>query len=288
MGEQKAPAKTYQGLIVPMVTPLTAQGELDEHAMRRILDFIIAGGAHGIFVWGTSGEGPLAPREMRPKLVRLAVEHTNGRAHVYAGIPFNSVDECLDAAKDYTRFGVTAVVAPVPGYYLLTPGEQFHYFATLAERVRSPLILYDMPAAVHTAIDPGVIEHLRVFPNVVGIKDSSGDRERLGSLLKAYGDDPLFSILVGTTSLASFGLRRGADGFVPSLGNLNPSLCARLYAAAQKGDWALMEDLQHEIDVAQAEINGETIGRSIARLKREMSKRGLCGPGVFLPLQQEA
>lgn len=288
MSEQKSPTKAYQGLIVPMITPLTAQGDLDEQATRRIIDFIIAGGAQGVFVWGTSGEGPLAPREMRPKLVRLAVEHTNGRARVYAGIPYNVVDECLEAAKDYIRFGVAAVVAPVPGYYLLTPDEQFHYFATLAERIRGPLVLYDMPAAVHTAIDPGVVEHLRVFPNVVGIKDSSGDRERLGSLLKAYGDDPLFSVLVGTTSLAGFGLERGADGFVPSLGNLNPSLCARVYAAAQKGDWALMKDLQYEMDAAQTEVNGETIGRSIARLKREMSKRGLCGPGVFLPLQQEA
>ena len=287
MVEQNSPNKVYHGLIVPMVTPLTAQGELDEHAMRRIIDFIITGGAHGIFVLGTSGEGASAPREMRIKVVRLALEYASGRTQVYAGIPHNVVEESIDTAKDYLRHGVAAIVAPVPGYFLLTPDEQFKYFAVLAERIHGPILLYNIPAAVRTEIDPGVIEHLRVFPNVVGIKDSSGDRERLSNLIKAYGDDPQFSVLVGTTALASFGLQRGADGFVPSLGNLNPALCARLYASAQKGDWALMEDLQREIDAAQAEINGDTIGRSIARLKREMAKRGLCGPKVFLPLQEE-
>jgi dihydrodipicolinate synthase/N-acetylneuraminate lyase len=287
MAEQKTPAKTYHGLIIPMVTPLTAQGELDESAVRRILDFLVTGGAHGIFVLGTTGEGASAPRDMRSKVVRLAVEYTNGRAQVYAGIANTVVEDSLEAAKDYLRHGVSAVVASLPGYYILTPDEQFHYFTALAERIRGPIILYDIPAAVRNSIDPGVVEHLRAFPNVVGIKDSSGDRERLRDLVKAYGDDAGFAVLVGTTALASFGLQRGADGFVPSLGNLNPSLCARMYASAQKGDWALMEDLQREIDAAQEEFSGETIGRSIARLKKEMAKRGLCGPRVFLPLVEE-
>lgn len=121
----------------------------------------------------------------------------------------------------------------------------------------------------------------------MGIKDSSGDRDRLGLLLSSYGDDPGFSVLVGTTALASFGLQRGADGFVPSAGNLNPALCVRMCSTAEKGDWALLEDQQREIDALQAEFAGETIGRSIARLKRLMQKRGLCGSKVFLPLQEE-
>ena len=287
MPAQKSPDKTYHGLIVPMVTPLTGQGELDEPALRRVVDFLVNGGAQGIFVLGTTGEGPSTPREMRLRIVRQTLEFANGRAQVYAGIPSTVVDESVDAAKDYLRHGAAAVVVPLPGYYPLTPKEQFRYFATLSERIRGAIILYDIPVAVHMAIDAGVIEHLRVFPNVVGIKNSSGDRERLHALLNAYSDDPGFAILVGATALTSFGLQRGADGFVPSLGNVNPSLCARMYASAQKGDWALMEDLQREMDAADVEITGQTIGRSIARLKRKMQDRGLCGPRVFLPLQEE-
>jgi len=284
MTRSQTTEKAYKGLIVPMVTPFTAQGDLDEHALRRIIDHILGGGADGILVLGAVGEGASAPRDMRYKVVRHTLEITNGRAQVYAGVLSNVVDEALDAAKDYLRYGAAAVVAPLPGYYVLTPDEQFRYFANLAERVRGSIILYDIPAA---AIDPGVVEHLRVFPNIVGIKDSTGSRERLSDLLEMYSDDPLFSVLVGTSALTSFGLRNGADGFVPVVGNLNPSLCARVCASAQKGDWALMEDLQREMDAVQAEFQGETMGRTIARLKKEMAKRGLCGPKVLLPLKEE-
>ena len=82
-------------------------------------------------------------------------------------------------------------------------------------------------------------------------------------------------------------LQHGADGFIPSAGNLNPALCSRMCSLAQKGDWALLTELQREVDALQAEFAGETIGRSIARLKRLMNRRGLCGSRVFLPLQEE-
>lgn len=280
--------KTYHGVIIPMVTPLNDAGELDEPAVRRVIDHLIAGGVQGVFVLGTTGEGPSAPRELGSRLVQLAVEHTAGRVQVYAGIYDSVVSESLEMAREFLRRGATAVVAQMPAYFRLGPVEQFRYFAALAERARGPLMLYDIPSAVHSAIDPGVIEHLRVFPNVVGIKDSSGDRERIDGLLDSYADDPAFSVLVGATALAAYGFRNGADGFVPSAGNINPSLCSRLYGAALKGDHNLMDELQAEVDAMQAEfgVEGYT-GRSIARLKKRMSQRGLCGPKVFLPLKEE-
>lgn len=153
MTSRTTPEKIYHGVIVPLVTPLTPQGELDEPALHRIIDFLVTGGVDGIFVLGTTGEGPSTPHEIRPRLVRLALEYANERAQVYVGIASTVVDKSLDAAKDYLRQGVTAVVAPLPGYFVLTPGEQFRYFATLAERIRGPLLLYDIPAAVRTPID---------------------------------------------------------------------------------------------------------------------------------------
>lgn len=280
--------KKIHGVIVPMVTPLNETGELDEPAARRVIDHLVGGGVQGIFVLGTTGEGPSAPRELRSRLVHLAVEHTAGRVQVYAGIYDAVISESVEMAREFLRRGVTAVVAQMPAYFRLGPGEQFHYFAALAERARGPLLLYDIPSAVHSAIDPGVVEHLRVFPNVVGIKDSSGDRERMNVLLDQYADDPAFSVLVGATELSTYGLLHGADGFVPSAGNLNPSLCSRLYGAALKGDRQLMEELQAEVDAVQASFWVEGyLGRGIARLKKRMAQRGLCGPKVLLPLQEE-
>lgn len=284
-GGSRGQPKKFRGLIVPVVTPITAENELDEPALRRIAEHVIAGGAQGIFVLGSTGEGPSVPRDLRARVVRLAIEYAAGRVQVYAGIPDTVVEESVNAAKDYLRRGAAAVVAPLPSYYMLTPDEQFHYYATLVDRVRGPVLLYDIPQATHQSIDHAVIEHLRVFPNVVGIKDSSGDPDRLTGLLDSYGDDAGFSVLVGTMSMACFGLRQGADGFVPSAGNLDPAVCARLYASALKGDWSLAEELQRKIDTLQAEFARATLGGSIAQLKRLMQKHGLCGPYVFPPLQ---
>lgn len=286
-GDARDQRKNYRGLIVPMITPLTSTYEIDDTALRRITEHLIAGGVQGIFVLGTTGEGPSVPREQRARIVRLVIEYAAGRVQVYAGIADTVVEESINAAKDYLRRGAAAVVAPLPSYYTLTPDEQFHYFYTLVDRIRGPVLLYDIPQAVHQSIDHSVIEHLRAFPNVVGIKDSSGEKERLADLLDSYGDDSGFSVLVGTTSMASYGLKNGANGYVPSVGNLNPAICARLYASAVKGDWPLAEELQRAVDAIQSEFSQDTIGRSIAYLKRLMQKNGLCGPYVFPPLQAE-
>jgi 4-hydroxy-tetrahydrodipicolinate synthase len=280
--------KTYHGVIVPMVTPLTAEFELDETALRRVVEHLIAGGVQGIFVLGTTGEGPSAPREIRSRMVQLTVEYAAGKAQVYAGIADTVVADSISAAKEYLRRGCAAVVASLPSYYRLTEGEQFRFFTALVKRVPGPVLLYDLPSMGQMQIDHGVVEHLRAFPNLVGIKDSSGSAERLAALLDSYGDDPGFSVLVGATSLASYGLRNGADGIVPSEGNLNPALCARLYAAGSKGDWSLMDSLQVELDDLTAQyLMPGYIGRSIARLKKMMSQRGLCGLAVFRPLVAE-
>lgn len=269
-----------------MVTPFTQEGELDEHAARRIIDHLIAGGVQGIFVLGTTGEGPSMPREMRARLVHLTIDHVAGRVQVYAGVFDTIVSESIDAARDYLRRGASAIVAQLPSYYRLAPDQQFQYFATLAERIKGPIILYDIPATVKMSIDLSVIEHLRAFNNVVGIKDSSGDPERLAGLLESYADDSRFSVLVGTTGLASYGFEHGADGFVPSIANLNPGLCARLFNAAEKGDSLLMASLQREIDALQAEVAVDGyLGNSIARLKQRMAERSLCGPFVLPPLK---
>lgn len=277
--------KKFCGLIVPMITPLTKDGELDEPAVRRMVDHLIAGGVEGVFVLGTTGEGPSIPLDMRVRLVHLAVDQSAGRAQVYAGIPRNVVSEAGDAARDYFRRGAAAVVAQLPGYFRLKPDEQFNYFSTLLKRISGPLVLYDIPETVHMAIDPGVIEHLRVFSNLVGIKDSSGDPDRLAALLESYAGDPGFSVLTGATSLAAFGFQHGADGFVPSAGNLNPNLCARLYAAALKGDDKLMLEIQKEIDALQADfVEDGYLGRGIARLKKRLVQKGLCTPAMMAPL----
>ena len=280
--------KLYCGVIVPLVTPLNEDGELDEQAVRRILDHVIAAGVQGVFILGTTGEGPSTPREMRARMVQLVLEYVAGRAQVYVGVYDNVISAMLDSSRDYLRKGATAVVAQLPGYYRLPPDDQFRFLSTMVKSIPGPFLLYDIPAVVHMSIDPGVIEHLRAFSNLVGIIDTSGNRERLLGLLDSYADDEGFSVLVGSTAQAAHGFEYGADGFVPSAGNLNPSLCVRLYQAAQKGDSILMASLQQEINGLQAQYAADGyIGLTISRLKKRMADEGLCGPGVLPPLQEQ-
>lgn len=285
MAKQEPTRKTYCGAVIPMVTPLTNEGELDEPAAKRIVEHLIAGGVQGIFVLGSTGEGASLPKDIRSRLVHIVTDLAGARVKVYAGIFNLVVSGSIEAAREYLRRGVSAVVAQLPNYFTLPPDSQFLYFSDLAKRINGPVLLYDIPAAVHMSIDLGVIEHLRAFSNVVGIKDSSGDSNRLHGLLETYADDARFSVLTGTTSLAAHAFRHGADGFVPSVGNLNPGLCARLYQAAVNGDTALMDTLQNEVDAIQAEFYIEGyIGQGIARLKKRMAQRGLCTPKVLPPL----
>jgi dihydrodipicolinate synthase/N-acetylneuraminate lyase len=286
MPSAKIDIKTDHGVVVPLVTPLTQELRLDEPALRRLIDHVISGGVKSIFVLGTTGEGPSVPRGMRARIVQVALEQANGRASIYAGTADTVQSEVIAAGVEYLRMGARAVVVQLPAYFVLSPTEQFAYFTTLVKAISGPILLYDMPAMVHMTIDLGVIEHLRAFHNVIGIKDSSGDRERLQALLDAYSGDPGFSVLVGTIDLSSFGMQNGADGFVPSTANLDPALCVRLYASSRTGDSRLMKTLQAELTVLTDTFRGErTIGQSIARLKRLMSQKGLCGPAVFPPLR---
>jgi len=278
--------KPHHGVIVPMVTPITEKYELDEPALRKIIDHLIEGGAHGIFALGSIGEGPSLPRVMRSRIVHQTLGHVKGRARVYAGILDNSAVDVVTTAREYLKMGVGAVVVQLPNYFNLGSDEQFHYFTGLVERIKGSILLYEIPDTVHMSIDLSVIEHLRAFSHVVGIKDSSDDANRVEALLEAYSDDPAFSVLVGSAGLYSYGLRHGADGIVPGIGNLEPGLCARLYASSLTGDWTLMGDLQAEMDRQTREfLVPEYLGQTVARLKWLMSQRGLCGPTVFPPLK---
>jgi len=276
----------HHGVIVPMVTPVTPGGDLDGPAVRRVVDHMVAGGVHGIFVLGTTGENTSVPAATGERLVALAVEHVGGRARTYAGISFNCLADSIAAAKAYAPLGVDAVVAHLPTYYALNAEEQFAYFDALAERIDLPLVLYDIPVTTHMAISVGVVERLSRHPNVVGIKDSGGDIGRLTALIERLGDGrPDFAILVGASVLSAQGLALGADGIVPSQGNLVPALCRALYDCAITGDRDGADAHQRQLDAfTQLLVQDRSLAQSLGALKAMMGALDLCGPDVLPPL----
>jgi 4-hydroxy-tetrahydrodipicolinate synthase len=138
----------HHGVIVPLVTPFTAAGEIDEVAAGRIVSHCANGGVH-VFVLGTTGEAASIPTSKRLRLVKASVEAAAGRIKVYAGIGDNCPEHSIAAANEYLRLGADAVVAHLPAYYALKPVEMKAFFELLAAQIRGNLMLYNIPSTTH-------------------------------------------------------------------------------------------------------------------------------------------
>ena len=187
-----------------MITPVTPHGELDEPAVRRVIDHLIEGGVSGIFILGTTGESASIPAAMKSRLVALTVEHTAKRVMVYAGISHNCLTYSVEAAQTFFELGVDVTVAHLPSYYELNPAEQEAYFITLSKNLTGPLMLYNIPITTHMSMPLGVIERLSKLTNIVGMKDSENDAARLANEINLFGQPAgLFHFNRGKLSASS-------------------------------------------------------------------------------------
>jgi 2-dehydro-3-deoxy-D-pentonate aldolase len=273
----------HNGVVVPMVTPVTTTGQLDEPAVERMVDFLLCGGVDGIFVLGTTGEGVSVPRERRHRLVEHTVSCAKHRAKVYAGIGDLHPND-VAAGNEYFHAGADAVVARPPVAYPVK--DLLNWYQTLLEGLEGPLILYNMPATTKVSIPLEVVGQLVGHPRLAGIKDSENSPKRLEELLKRFGERSDFSIFVGVGPLMARGLKLGAEGIVPSVGNLIPQVCRSLCKSAQRGDWPEAARHAERMNAVSALYQqGRTLDQSLAALKAALHCRGLCGPHVLPPLQ---
>ena len=267
-----------------MVTPFTPAGAIDEAAVGRIVNHLVAGGVN-VFPLGTTGESASIHPDDRVRLVEAVVKHTAGRATVYAGISDNCFRESIELAAQFKKLGAQAVVAHMPSYYPLNDQEIESYFLRLADSVELPLVLYNIPITTHHSIALDSVDRLRGHGNIVAIKDSSGDRQRLSELLKRTGGRGGFPVLLGSSATFTHGLRAGGVGLVPSGGHLVPREYQQMYEAAMANRWDEVERLQHETDTICARyLKGRSLGQGLAALKAIMEKQGLCGRTMLPPI----
>ena len=278
-------ASRYQGVVVPMVTPFTEAGEIDEPAVHRVIDHLLDGHVSGVFVLGTTGEVHSMPQAARLRLVEIATEHVGKRAMTYAGISNTCFADTIRAAQEYSALGVDAVVAHVPHYYPLDGDSMLWYYTRLADEIKPPLVIYNIRATTHMSIPVDVLEKLADHPRVVALKDSDHNEERYTTLLKKLGGREDFSFLVGALGLAAQALSMGARGMVPGWGNLVPELYHQMMESAGRGDWDEVHALQEKADrVAKVFQRGRFEKQPLPALKAAMNALGLCGPTVLPPL----
>lgn len=273
-----------RGVIVPLVTPVTETGALDEGSAERLVDYLSSNGC-GMLVLGTTGEVASLSGAVRRRLVDIAVRVSAGRTPVFACVAHNCLTDAVDAARDHLRTGADAVVAMLPNYFKLEPDDMAAYFTRLAADIPGPVLLYNMPQTTGMSIPVETIDRLRRVANIVGLKDSEGTPGRAEQVAATLGGED-FALFMGVASHSISALKLGFVGLVPSSGNLFPALWRELYDAALAGDWAHAEILQARLAAVGAAIQGKrSLGQSLAALKAGLAGRNLCGATMVSPLR---
>jgi len=271
--------------IVPLLTPVTADGQLDEPAVGRIVEHIVAGGCQGMMVCGTTGEFASMPVEMRVRVVQLAVEASRGRAVIFGGIGDTSPAHSLTLAREFLAAGADAVVANLPSYYALTPEMMERYFARLADHIEGPVYLYNIPQTTKQSIPLDVISRLSHHDRIAGIKDSEPDGARQEELCRMFAGREDFCVFCGSVAFGARAMRAGADGIVPGAGNFAPSLTRQMMDALVAGDAEAGDAAQSRLDAINATYQkGRIMGQVFGALKAIMEIHGLCSRHVFSPI----
>ena len=276
-------AKRYAGVVVPMATPVK-NGSVDLEATATIIRSFVEAGVDTL-VMGTTGEGNSVPQKEGIEMVRKAVETAQGRITIYAGVTGMCLKEQIAQIEGFKEAGADVAVAVLPAYYALEEEQMVAYYTALADASPLPLMLYNILATTHLSIPVEAVRKLAAHPNIVGLKDSERDLERMEQCIAVAKSREDFTYFCGWAAQSAHSLELGADGIVPSTGNFVPKHFQALYEAAVAGDMAEANRLQELTDrMAKVYQAGRPLGKQLAALKCIMAREGLCGKEMFAPL----
>jgi len=222
------------GIIPALVTPVDENQDLNEAALRRLVNFIIQGGVHGLFATGSQGEFWAFNAEEKRRIWETVKEEAAGRVPVYAGTAAITTREAIALTQTAENIGVDAVSILTPFFVAPSQQELYAHYAAIAEATSLPILLYANPARTGVPLKPETLARLAEIPNVVGIKDSSGDLSLTAEYIRVTPDD--FAVLMGRDTLILAGLLYGAKGAIAATGNVAPALVAGIYERFKAGD----------------------------------------------------
>jgi len=278
----------YHGLIPPMVTPLRDRDTLDTAGLERLIEHLLAGGVHGLFILGTTGEGPSLGYRLRRELIEHTCRQVKGRVPVLVGITDTIFIESVNVARWSADAGADAVVVAPPYYLPPSQPELQEYLARLVPELPLPLFLYNMPGLTKVTIEPETVRRAMDDPRIIGLKDSSGSMLYLHRILELLPHRPDWPVLPGPEELLADAVLAGAHGGVNGGANLFPKLYVQLFEAARARDLDRVRALQRLV-MAVSE-NLYHVGRSSAAiiqgLKCALSLHGVCEDFMAEPFQR--
>ncbi len=277
--------KPLKGVVPPMVTPLKDNETLDIEGLERLVDHILEGHVHGLFLLGTTGEAPDLSYSLRHELVKRVCKQVDGRIPVLVGVTDTVFSESLNLAKSAADAGAAAVVAAPPYYFAPGQPELIDYYTHLANRLPLPLYLYNMPSHTKVMIDPQTVQKLSENVNIYGVKDSSANIVYFNKVRHLLSDRPDFSVLIGPEEALGNVVLMGAHGVVAGGANLFPQLFVDMYDAAVAGNVAEVIKLQDRVMTVSAALYG--VGRHMSSfikgVKCSLKLMGICNDFMAEP-----
>lgn len=266
---------TIEGIIVPVVTPFNEHEEVDEHSLLRILDFLLAARVHGLFPIGSQGEFFALDASEKTELIEKVVDYTAGRAFVMPNTGCISTRETIKLSRAAEAAGVDAISVITPFYIKPSQDELCGHYRRIAEAVKIPVLMYNNPGRTGTNLLPETVAKLsRELPNLVGIKDSSGDLSQTTEYVRLCRSG--FKTFMGRDTLIYAGLMSGCVGAVAATANVVPELVMNIYRAVKAKNYEQARELQAQLAPLRRAF---TLGSFPVVVKEAMQMMGLsAGP----------
>jgi 4-hydroxy-tetrahydrodipicolinate synthase len=267
------------GSLVAIVTPMGEDGSLDLDAFRKLIDWHIGEGTDGLVVVGTTGESPTVDFDEHHLLIRTAVEHANRRVPIVAGTGANSTREAIELSAYAKQAGADMSLSVVPYYNKPTQEGLYRHFRAIAEAVDIPQIVYNVPARTVADLQNDTMLRLAQIPNIVGLKDATGNLERGSDLLRQAPPD--FAVYSGDDATGLALMLLGARGVISVTANVAPRLMHEMCAAALNPDVKRARALNNQLLGLH---RGLFVEANPIPVKWAVSQLKLIQPGIRLPL----
>lgn len=236
-----------KGIVVPIVTPMNEDESINTDELRRQVDRQIEAGIHGIFPFGTNGEGYILNFDEKKLVLQTVIDQVAGRVPVYAGTGCISTKETIEQCKMAMDCGADVLSVITPSFAKASQHELIVHYETVASAVpEAPIVLYNIPARTGNALAPETVSELAKIDNIVGAKDSSGDWTNLSAYIELTKDMD-FAVLSGNDSLILKALQAGAKGAIAGCANVYPKNMVGIYENFKKGDLEAAQKCQDAV-----------------------------------------
>ncbi len=268
-----------KGSIVAIVTPMHADGSLDYPGLQKLIDWHIAEGTDAIVIVGTTGESATVSVAEHCELIRFTVEHAKGRIPIIAGTGGNSTVEAIKLTESAKEYGADAALVVVPYYNRPSQEGMYQHFKTIAEAVDLPIILYNVPGRTVADMSNDTVVRLSAIPNIVGIKDATGNIGRGLELMKLVPTS--FAVYSGDDPTAMALMLCGGAGNISVTANVAPKAMHELCAAAMAGEIAKAVAINDKVMALHSKLFVEP---NPVPVKWALAEMGMMPPGLRLPL----